>query len=110
MQAHLYTHIQVDRPCLALNSETYITIRQHELRTCNRIAYEFYHKGLFMVKHKSRYNFKSAIYFGLDSKIIKENCHFYFYYDKTDVSPTVLDSENRIILANWTNDKQNLPY
>ena len=28
MQAHSYTHIQVDRPYIALNTETYITIRQ----------------------------------------------------------------------------------
>ena len=34
MQAHSYTYIQVDRPYITLNSETYITIRQQELRTC----------------------------------------------------------------------------
>ena len=28
IQAHSYTHLQVDRPYIALNSETYITIRQ----------------------------------------------------------------------------------
>ena len=41
-QAHYYTHLQVDRPYIALNLETYITIRQQELRTCKRIGYEFY--------------------------------------------------------------------
>ena len=30
MQAHSYTHIQVDRPYIALNSGRYITIRQQE--------------------------------------------------------------------------------
>ena len=30
-QANLYTHLQMDRPCIALNSETYISIRQQEL-------------------------------------------------------------------------------
>ena len=40
-QAHPYMHLQVDRPYIALNSETYITIRQQELRTCKRIGYEF---------------------------------------------------------------------
>ena len=30
MQAHSYTHLQVDRQYIALNSETYITIRQQE--------------------------------------------------------------------------------
>ena len=35
-QAHSYTHLQIDKPYIALNSETYITIRQQELRTCKR--------------------------------------------------------------------------
>ena len=41
MQADSYTHLQVGRPYIALNSETYITIRQQELRTCKRRGYEF---------------------------------------------------------------------
>ena len=28
-----------------------------------------------------------------------------FYYNKTDITPTVLDGGNEIILANWANDK-----
>ena len=35
-QAHSYTHLQIVKPYMALNSETYITIRQQELRTCKR--------------------------------------------------------------------------
>ena len=86
-QAHSYTNPQIDKPYIALNSETYITIRQQELRTCKRIDYEFYCKELFVVKHKSKYNCKSMLY--LDSETIKENCHFNFYYNKTDIIPTV---------------------
>ena len=44
-----------------------------------------------MVKHKSKCSLKSTIYFDLDPKIIKENCKFTFYYNKTDITPTVLD-------------------
>ena len=33
-QANSYTHIQIDKPYIALNSKTYITIRQQELKTC----------------------------------------------------------------------------
>ena len=44
------------------------------------------------------------IYFNLDAETIKENCDFKFYY-KTDITPTVLDGGNKIILANWPNDK-----
>ena len=33
-QVNSYTHLQIDRPYIALNSETYILIGQQELRTC----------------------------------------------------------------------------
>ena len=58
-------HLQVDRLYIALNSETYITIRQQELMACKRIGYEFYCEELCVVKHKSKYSCKSAIYFDL---------------------------------------------
>ena len=96
----------MDRPYIALNSETYIGIRQQEHRTWKRIGYEFYCKELFLVKHKSRYSCESAICFDLGPDIIKENCRFAFYYTKTNIAPTVLDGGNKIILANLTNDKQ----
>ena len=49
-QAQSYTHLQVHKPYIALNSETYISIRQQELRACKRIGYEFYCEELFIVK------------------------------------------------------------
>ena len=105
MQAHSYTHLQVDRPYIALNSETYITNRQQELRTCKKIGFEFYCEELFVVKHKSKYSCKSAIYFDLDQEIIEVTCSFDFYCNKRDITPTVLDDGNEIILANCPNDK-----
>ena len=45
------------------------------------------------------------IYFDLDTEIIRENCNFNFYYNKTDITPTVLDGGNEIILDNWPNYK-----
>ena len=104
-QAQSYTHLQVKKPYIALNSETYIFVRQQELRTCKRIGHEFYCEELLVVKHKSRYSCESMIYFNLDAGTIKENCKLKFYYNKTDITPTVLDGENEIILANWLNDK-----
>ena len=41
----------------------------------------------------------------MDTETIKENCKFTFYYNKTDITPTVLDGGNEIILANWSNGK-----
>ena len=90
-QAQSYTHLQINKSYIALNSETYISIRQQELRTCKRIGYEFYCGELFVVKHKSQYSCKSMIYFNLNSETITENCKFNFYCNKTDITPTVLD-------------------
>ena len=58
-----------------------------------------------MMKHKSKYSYESTIYFNLNSETIKENNRFKFYYNKRDITPTVLDGGNEIILANWPNDK-----
>ena len=105
MKAQSYTHLMIKKPYIALNSETYISLRQEELRSCKKIGYEFYCKELFIVKHKSSYSCESAIYFNLTTDIIKNNCDFDFYFNKTDVTPTVLDGGDEIVLANWPNDK-----
>ena len=83
----------------------YISLSQQELRTCKKIGYEFYREELFVVKHKSKYSCESAIYFKLDSDIIKENCNFTYYFNKTGIKPTVLYGRNEIILANGPGDK-----
>ena len=57
------------------------------------------------MKHKTSYSCESAIYFNLDTDIIKENYNIKFYFNKTDITPTVLDGGNEIVLANWPNDK-----
>ena len=103
--AQSYTHLKVTKPYIALNSETYISLRIQELETCKKIGYEFYCEELFVVKHRSQHNRESAIYFDSNTKIIKENCEFQYYYNKTDVKPSVLDSGNEIILANWPKTK-----
>ena len=104
-KAQSYTHLRIEKPYIALNSETYISLRQQELRSCKKIGYEFYCQELFIVKHKSSCSCESAIYFNLMTEIIKNNCAFDFYFNKTDVTPTVLDGGDEIVLANWQNDK-----
>ena len=104
-KANSYTEITVKKPYIAFNSETYINIRLQELATCKRIGYEFYCKELFVVRPKSIHSCESAIYFNLDTDIIKRNCDFIFHYNKLDITPIVLDGGNEIILANWPNDK-----
>ena len=98
--AQSYTHLHMN-----INSEMYISLTQQELRSCKKIGDEFYCKELFVVKDKSSYSCESAIYFNLSTDIIKNSCNFDFYYNKTDVTPTVLDGGDEIMLANWPNDK-----
>ena len=36
----------------------------------------------------------------------EQNCEFNFYFNKTDVTPSVLDGGPQVILANWPNYKR----
>ena len=100
-EAQSYTHLCIIKPYITLNTETYITLTQQELRSYKKIGNEFCCKELFVAKHKTSYSCKSAIYFNLTMDIIRKNCNFDFYYNKTDVTPTVLDGGDERILANW---------
>ena len=100
-----YTWIGIDKPYIALNLDTYISIHSEELRTCKRIGYEYYCEELFEVKSKSKYNCASVLYFELDKQTIKENCIFDYYFNKTDVKPSILDGGYKIVLANWPSFK-----
>ena len=103
-KAQSYMHLHIRKPYIALNSETCISLKQQKLRSCKRIGYKSYCEKLFGVKHKSSYSCESAIYFNLTTDIIKNNCNFDFYFNKTDNTPTVLDGGDEIVLANWPND------
>ena len=102
-QVHSYTELKIEKLYIVLNEETYITLHSQELKMCKRIGYEYYCKELFVIKSKMRYSCASAIYFNLESDVIKANCEFQYYYNKTNIKPTVLDGGFQIILANWPN-------
>ena len=102
-QAHSYTELKIEKLYIALNKETYITLHTQELKMCKKIGYKYYCKELLVIKSKSRYSCTSAIYFNLESDVIKANCEFQYYYNRTDIKPTVLDGGFQIILANWPN-------
>ena len=99
-QAYSYTELKIEKPYIALNKETYIPLHTQELKMCKKIGYEYYCKELFVIKSKRRYSCASSIYFNLKSDVIKANCEFQYYYNKTDKKPTVLDGGFQIILAN----------
>ena len=97
--------MKIKKPYIALDSETYISLRTQELTTCKKIGCEFYFEELFVVKYKTKYSCESAIYFDLGAEIIKENCDFQYYFNTTEVKPAVLDGGHEIVLANWPNNK-----
>ena len=86
-QVHLYTELTREKLYIALNEEMYITLHTQELKMCKKIGYEYYCKELFAIKSKTRYSCTSTIYFNLESDVIKANCEFQYYYNKTDINP-----------------------
>ena len=75
---------------------------------CKKIGYEYYCEELSVVKSKTRYSCASTIYFNLELDVIRANCEFLYYYNKTDIKPTILDGGFQIILANWPNYRKNM--
>ena len=100
-----YTQLKIEKPYIALNDETNIPICSQELNTCKRIGYEYFCEELFVVKSKHKYSCASTVYFNSNHDI-KENCDFYYYHNKLDVTPSMLDGGRQIILANWPNYKR----
>ena len=47
-RAHSYTQLQIIKPYIDLNDETYISLRSQELNTCKRIGYEYFCEELFV--------------------------------------------------------------
>ena len=70
-EAHSYTELKIEKPYIALNKETYITLHTQELKICKKIVYEYYCEELFIVKSKTRYSCASTIYFNLESDVHK---------------------------------------
>ena len=104
-RAQSYTQLQIIKPYIALNDEMYITLRSQELNTCKRIGYEYFCEELFVVKSKYKFSCASAVYFNLNHKI-KQNCNFDYHFNKTDITPSMLDGGQNIILANWPSYKR----
>ena len=100
-----YTQLKIEKPYIALNDETYISIYSQELNICKRIGYEYFCEELFVVKSKHKYSCASTVYFNSNHDI-RENCYFYYYHNTSDVTPSVLDGGRQIILANWPNYKR----
>ena len=103
--AQSYTQLKVEKPYIAVNKEMYISLHHQELNTCKRKGYEHFCEELFVVKSRHGYSCASAVYFNLEEEI-KQNCEFEFYFNKTNITPSVLDGGHQIVLANWPSYKR----
>ena len=104
-KADSYTKVKTSKPYIAINNEFYIQLRIQELRMCKRINFEYYCEELFVVKHMSKPCCESALFFQLRDNIIKRNCEFEYFFNKT-IMPSVLDGGSQIILANFLTKKR----
>ena len=102
-----YIQLKMIKPYIALNDEMYISLRSQELNTCKRIGYEYFCEELFVVKSKHKFSYSSAVYFNLNHEI-KQNCNFDYHFNKTDITPSMLDGGQNIILANWPSYKRHI--
>ena len=75
-----------------------------QLQTRSNLNYRPLSRLSMDLKHKSKYSCESVIYFNLGADI-KENCNFAYYFNKTDIKPTICDGRNDIILTNWPDEK-----
>ena len=62
-------------------------------------------KGFLLLSINQAIVVKVLFTFNLTTDIIKNNCNFNFYFNKTDITPAVLDGGEEIVLVNWPNDK-----
>ena len=99
-KADSYTQVNIIKPYIALNDETYVSLRSQELNTCKKIGYEYFCEELFVVKSKHKFSCASVVYLNLNHEI-KQNCNFDYHFNKTDITPSMLDGGQNIILANW---------
>ena len=100
-----YTQLKIEKPYIALNDETYISIHPQELNNCKKIGYECICEELFVVEIKHKYSCAGAMCFGSNHDI-REDCDFYYYHGGSNVAPSVLDGGRQIILACWPNYKE----
>ena len=104
-KADSYMQLKIIKPYIALNDETYISLRSQELNTCKKIGYEYFCEELFVVKSKHIFSCVIAVYFNLNHEI-KQNCNFDYHFNKTDITPSMLDGGQIIILAHWPSYKR----
>ena len=103
--ASSYTEMSIQKPYIASNKTYYIQLVLPELVMCKKIRHTYYCEELFLVKHKTKHSFESAIFHSLPRGKILDDCEVNYYYNTTALS-SVLDGGSHIVLANMLNEKR----
>ena len=72
---------------------------------CKRVRHTYFCEELFLVKHKTKHSYESALFCDLPRETLLQNCQVNYYYNTT-VQPSVLDGGTHIVLANMLNEKR----
>ena len=105
LEANSYSQAIMKKPYIATNADYYVQLEIEELFMCKQISHIYFCEELFLVKHKTKHSCESALFYELNSELVKQNCKFKFYFN-TSVIPSVLDGGSKIVLANMLNDKR----
>ena len=100
VKADSYSQVRIEKSYIAAGTDYYIQLRISELLMCKSIRYIYYCEELFVIKHKSRHNCVSAIFYNLGPATVTKNCRFDYYYNTT-VPPVILDGGRDVLLANF---------
>ena len=61
-QADSYSQVVIEKPYIAAGKDYYIQLCMTELAVCKNIWYIYYCEELFVVKHKSKHSYMSALF------------------------------------------------
>ena len=100
VKADSYSQVRIEKSYIAAGTDYYIQLRISELLMCKSIRYIYYCEELFVIKHKSRHSYVSAIFYNLGPATVTKNCKFDYYYNTT-VPPVILDGGRDVLLANF---------
>ena len=105
LEADSYSQAIMNKPYIATNADYYVQLEIEELFMCKQISHIYFCEELFLVKHKTKHSCESALFYELDSALVRQNCKFKYYFN-VSVIPSVLDGGSQIILANMLNEKR----
>ena len=71
--------MKITKPYITINKDYYIQLRIQELGMCNWINKVCYCEELFLVKHETKHNCESALFYKLDKDTIRRSCHFRYF-------------------------------